>query len=109
MVYNKTIEARIQRVAIEWENCESKKMFGGVCFLLKGNMVCGAYKDFLILRLGQENAEKALQEPFTRPFDITGRPMKGWIMVESKGFHSEKKLRDWLEKARTFVSTLPIK
>ena len=86
-----------------------KKMFDGVCRLLNGNMVCGVYKDYLILRLGVETAETALQSEFTRPFDITGRAMKGWVMVEQKGFATDDALEEWLNQAKEFVDTLPAK
>ena len=84
-------------------------MFGGVCHLLNGNMVCGVYKEFLILRLGVDNAEQALNLPFVKPFDITGKPMKGWVMLEKDGFTTEDALRDWLNQAKDFVLTLPAK
>jgi hypothetical protein len=83
-------------------------MFGGVCYLLNGNMVCGVYKDFLILRLGSEGAELALQPPRVRAFDITGRVMKGWVMVEEQVCQG-KRLEEWLNKAKAFVSHLPDK
>ena len=72
-------------------------------------MVCGVYKDYLILRLGEQAAQKALEQPYVRPFDITGRPMKGWVMVEEQGFTTDQSLEEWLNQAKTFVSTLPPK
>jgi TfoX/Sxy family transcriptional regulator of competence genes len=107
MPYNKDLEARIQKIVSSWKNTDSKKMFGGICHLLGGNMFCGVYKDFLILRLGEQNAAEALNHlPFVKPFDITGRPMKGWVMVEEQGFAGEKELKEWLEKAKGFAKTL---
>lgn len=106
MPYNQNLEARIQKVVSSWKNTDSKKMFGGICHLLNGNMFCGVYKDFLILRLGEDKAGEALKLPHVKPFDITGRPMKGWVMVEERGFVGEKELKDWLEKAKGFVKTL---
>jgi len=106
MSYNKDLEARIQKIVSFWKNTESKKMFGGICHLLNGNMLCGVYKDFLILRLGEDKAAEALKRPFVKPFDITGRPMKGWVMVEERGFAGEGELKEWLEKARGFVKTM---
>jgi len=72
-------------------------------------MFCGVYKDFLILRLGDERAEQALDLPHVRPFDITGRPMKGWVMVEQAGFPGDDKLAGWLNQAREFAGSLPPK
>lgn len=71
-----------------------------MCYLLNGNMVCGVHKDFLILRLGEKTSENALKLPYVRPFDITGRAMKGWVMVEREGFSSENELGEWLKKAK---------
>jgi hypothetical protein len=109
MPYNEEIDERIRKIVSRWENAEAKKMFGGVCHLLYGNMVCGVYKDYLILRLGEKAAEKALKQSYTRPFDITGKPMKGWVMVDGGGFKTDISLKSWLNKAKTFVKTLPPK
>lgn len=109
MPFNEEIEARIKKITSGWQNTDYKNMFGGVCHLLNGNMVCGVYKDFLILRLGEENANKALALPFVRPFDITGRPMKGWVMVEQDGFRTDEDLANWLNQAKEFVSSMPSK
>ena len=109
MPYNEEIDARIRKILTRWKNTDAKKMFGGVCHLLNGNMVCGVYKDYLILRLGEKEAAQALKKSHTGPFDITGKPMKGWVMVEGNGFKTDEKLRSWLMKAKTFVETLPPK
>ena len=109
MPYNKEIDDRITKIVRRWKNTDAKKMFGGVCHLLNGNMVCGVYKDYLILRMGEKAAAQALQQSHTRPFDITGKPMKGWVMVDGKGFKTEENLKTWLNKAKTFVKTLPPK
>lgn len=85
-----------------------KKMFGGLCYLENGNMVLGVLKESLIVRLGEEEAVKALKKPHTRPFDITGKPMKGWVMVGPEGYAGEK-LKGWIASARTFVGGLPAK
>lgn len=109
MPYNEDIDSRIRRIVRRWKNVDAKKMFGGICYLLNGNMVCGVYQDFLILRLGEKSAAEALKQSHTRPFDITGKPMKGWVMVEGGGFKTEEKLKSWLDKAKSFVKTLPAK
>ena len=77
--------------------------------MINGNMFCGVYKNYLILRLGEQNADKKLKQQHVRAFDITGKPMKGWVMVEDSGFKNNDKLRDWLNQARDFVRTLPSK
>jgi hypothetical protein len=109
MVYNEKIDARIHPIMMKWKHIEKRKMFGGVCYLYQGNMFCGVYKDYLILKLGEENAKKALELPFAKPFDITGRPMKGWIMVGIEGIKKDDELYQWLTKAKDFIKTLPAK
>ena len=106
MPFSEELETRIKRLISGWENTDAKKMFGGVCHLINGNMFCGVHKDFLILRLGEELSEKALGAPFVKPFDMTGKPMKGWVMVESKGFETDQDLDAWLRQAREFAATL---
>jgi hypothetical protein len=108
MSYSEDLDERISQIVSTWESIGRKKMFGGVCYLQNGNMFCGVHKDRLILRLGERAAAEALKGPFVRDFDITGRPMKGWVMVEEKAF-SGSKLEEWLKKARFFVETLPKK
>ncbi len=109
MPYNPEVDDRIRRAIEDWSGTDTKKMFGGVCHLLDGNMVCGVYKDYLILRLGIENAQTALKKEHVHPFDITGRAMKGWVMVSPQGFEKKADLKHWLDQARRFVKTLPAK
>jgi TfoX/Sxy family transcriptional regulator of competence genes len=109
MPYNARIAQRIQTIVSSWNQTQEKKMFGGICHLLNGNMVCGVYKDFLILRLGEEAAQKALNQPGVKAFDITGKPMKGWVMVAPEGFADDARLAAWLTQAKAFVLELPAK
>ena len=78
-------------------------------FLLRGNMCFGVYKNYLILRLGEEPAKKALTKKEVKPFDITGRAMKGWVMVAPAGIRVEKSLEAWVKQAIDFVCELPRK
>ena len=107
MPFNEEIDARVSDRLSGW-NTVRKKMFGGTCHLYQGHMMCGVYEDHLILRLGQGPARKALNSPHVKPFDITGRPMTGWVMVSPRGFKG-KALNGWLNQARAFVETLPPK
>jgi TfoX/Sxy family transcriptional regulator of competence genes len=109
MSYNESIEKRITAITSKWKGTDAKKMFGGICHLLKGNMFCGVYRDYLILRLGEKGAAEALQSPHARPFDITGKPMKGWVMIDQQGFPDSDALLALLEEARDFARTLPPK
>ncbi|UCG77719.1 MAG: TfoX/Sxy family protein [Nitrospirota bacterium] len=107
MSYNEKIDERVSRIVEEWNKTEKRNMFGGICYLLKGNMLGGVYKDFLFLRLGEKGAEEALRADHVKPFDVTGRPMKGWVMVEPEGFAEDEVLNEWLLEAKGFVETLP--
>lgn len=109
MPYNLEIDSRIRKLMSNWKNTDAKKMFGGVCYLMNGKIVCGVYKEFLILLLGEEAGEKAMGNPFARLFDITGRPIKGWVMVAQEGFKTANELEEWLNQAKKLVETLPPK
>ena len=86
-----------------------KKMFGGVGFLLNGNLACGVNKQDLIVRVDPEKHSALLKKPHVRPFDMTGRPMKGWLVVAADGVKTEKQLRAWVKEGVEFASTLPSK
>ncbi len=107
MPYDQELDERLLKAIAGWGTTR-KKAFGGTCHLLNGNMLCGVHKSYLILRLAPEQAEQALSRPQVKPFDITGRPMKGWIMVE-KARLSDQALQRWLAEARRFVAALPPK
>src|SRR5262245_60640236 len=109
MAFSEALAGRIRQRLARRKNIEEKKMFGGVGFLLNGNMLVGVWKELLIVRLGPEEGEEALKEPHVRVFDITGRPMKGWILVAPDGVATEDQLSDWLQRAEKFVETLPAK
>ena len=88
---------------------EEKKMFGGVAFMIRGNMACGVHADYMIVRVGPQNYQAALQQPFTRPFDMSGRPMAGWVEVSQPGCAQDGDLQAWIKKAIDFSNSLPSK
>jgi hypothetical protein len=89
------------------QGVDEKRMFGAHCFLLHGNMLVGVWKDALIARLGPNEAAVALGEPHVRVFDVTGRPMRNWVLVEPEGVEDDDRLAAWVERAAAFVRTLP--
>ena len=109
MAYNNELNQRIIKAVARWNNIASKKMFGGVCYLLNGNMFCGIQNDALIVRLGKTAAEQALRQSHVNPFSPTGRPMKDWVLVEQPAVQSDTDLKKWLDQARRFTQTLPAK
>ena len=84
-------------------------MFGGVGFLLNGNMLVSVWKESLIVRLGPRGYEDAMLEPHVKEFDITGRAMKGWVLIEPQGVESDDQLSGWIQQAIKFVGALPKK
>ena len=109
MAFDETLAARIRDALARKKNIEEKKMFGGIGFLLNGNMLVGVWKDSLIVRVGPDSYDDALLEPHVKEFDITGKPMKGWVLVEPEGVEDDDQLKDWIQRAVKFVETLPAK
>ena len=107
MAYDEGLAQRISEVLGEMVDIVEKKMFGGVCYLLDGNMACGVIKEFLIVRVGPDRYEEALIKPFTRVFDITRKVMKGWVMVEEGGYAEDHDLFKWVEQGVEFARSLP--
>lgn len=85
------------------------RIFGGFGYMLNGNMCFGIHRDTLILRIGAEQAEKILSEPHVRPMDLTGRVMKGWVMLEPEAITEDEDLERYCQLAIAFVATLPVK
>lgn len=109
MAYNEQLAERVRKLLKRRKNFSERKMFGGICFMLGGNMCCGVIKDALMLRLGPEGAETALGEPFTREMDFTGKPMKGMVYVDAGGYAADDDLREWVQRAAKFAAALPVK
>jgi TfoX/Sxy family transcriptional regulator of competence genes len=109
MPYSEAIERRIDGLVRAWDNVEKKRMFGGICYLLNGNICFGIYRDYLIVRCGVDAAAEKLQERHVKPMDITGKPMKGWLMVEEGGWKRDEEMDSWLQLGRRFALTLPPK
>lgn len=107
--YSRSLADRVRGVLARVRGVVEKKMFGGVGFLLHGNMLVGVWEASLIVRLGSEQGTTALAEPHVREFDVTGRPMRGWVMVEPDGLDADDDLRAWIDRAFAFVETLPPK
>jgi TfoX/Sxy family transcriptional regulator of competence genes len=109
MSFDESPAQRIRDALARKKNIEEKKMFGGIGFLLNGNLLVGVWKNSLIVRLGPEEGEKALLEPHVKEFDITGKPMKNWVLVEPEGVKEDDQLKDWIQRAVKFVGKLPEK
>jgi TfoX/Sxy family transcriptional regulator of competence genes len=109
MAYNELLTQRIREILNNTTGITEKKMFGGVGFMLLGNMVCGVNQDDLIVRVGSDKHAEALSRPHTRVFDMTGKPMSGWIRVSAEGYTSDEELKGWVRLGLDCGRSLPPK
>ncbi len=110
MAYNLKLAERVHEVLKAHPEMDEKKMFGGVGYMLHGNLACGVQGDELIVRIGEAQDQAALSLSFVRPFmPVPGRPMAGWILVGPAGTNSEQELVEWINKGLEFAATLPEK
>ena len=109
MAFDEELARRIRAALGKRPGVVEKKMFGGLAFLLRGNMCVGVHGSDLIVRLDPEETDRALAQSHTRPFDLTGRRMKGWILVQPKGMATEATLGAWLDSAVSYAESLPAK
>ena len=106
MAYDEGLAQRVREEVFELPGYEEKRMFGGIGFMLHGNMACGVIGEDLIVRVGPAAYETALAEPNSRVFDMTGRPMTGWVVVTAEGYALDEALERWVEQGVAFASSL---
>ena len=110
MAFDETLVERVRRRLSRRKNIEEKKMFGGTAFLLNGNLLVGVRKDSLLVRVGAAQTDEALREANATAFTIKGRgAMNGWVVVGLDGIREDNHLMDWIQRAVSFVRTLPVK
>lgn len=109
MAYDEGVAERVRELVGGREGFSERKMFGGVCFMLNGNMFAGVIRDDLMLKVGKPAFEDALAQPHARPMDFAGRPMTGMVYVAPPGFESKAALQEWLDRALSFVGEMPAK
>ena len=109
MAYDEALAERVRDVLAPRVDLTERKMFGGIAFMIGGNMAIGVIGDDLMVRLEPTDAERALAEPHVRPMDFTGRPMKGMVFVGSAGTASDDDLAGWVGAGADFAASLPPK
>ncbi len=109
MPYDEELADRIRVLLARRREISEKKMFGGLSFLLRGNMFCGVANQALMVRVGPDAYENALTRAHAREMDFTGRPLKGMVFVDAKGFRTSAQLGAWVERGLEFAKTLPAK
>jgi TfoX/Sxy family transcriptional regulator of competence genes len=110
MPYDNELAHRIREQLADERGVTEKAMFGGLAFLLDGNMAVGISNGGeLMVRVGPDASDEALARPHTRIFDMTGRPMRGWILIAAEGFATKRQLGAWVRRGVAFARTLPAK
>ena len=107
MSYNDTLAKKVRALLSGTDGLTEKEMFGGLAFMLNGNMACGVVGEELMVRVGPDNYHKALAERYTRPMDFTGRPLKGLVYVEEDAVVAD--LDNWVNRGAEFAGSLPPK
>jgi hypothetical protein len=108
MAFDQALALRLRAALAGRKDISEKRMFGGICVLLNGNMLCGIHRHRLMFRVGKEQYAAALARPGTQPMDITGRPMDGFVFVDP-GHCDARRLKSWIALAEHYVGALPAK
>jgi TfoX/Sxy family transcriptional regulator of competence genes len=109
MAYDEGLAERIRDHLADHPGITEKRMFGGLAFLHHGNMAVGVTGDDLMVRVGPDATTSALARPGTRLFDMTGRPMRGWIVVAGSALSEDEVLGEWIDEGHAFAASLPPK
>ena len=109
MAFSEPQAQRVREALYPLTGAEEKKMFGGIAFMVNGNMTVGVIQDHLIVRVGLANYQTSLQKPGADLFQPTGKPMAGWVTVAPDGYRTEEEIKYWIKLALEFVKTLPAK
>jgi TfoX/Sxy family transcriptional regulator of competence genes len=109
MAYDEALADRIRELLSARADVAERKMFGGIAFMVAGNMACGVLGEDLIVRLDRDESEKALAEDGVRPFDFTGKPMKGIVYISAERTADDEELSEWVEAGADHAASLPAK
>lgn len=109
MAYDEDLAKRIRDEIGDHPARVEKKMFGGIAFMIHGNMSVGVAGEELMVRVGKENDEAAVARRHVRPFDLSGRPMAGWVLVDADGTTANEDLASWIDTGVTYAESLPPK
>jgi len=109
MAYDEGLAERLREILAEDPNVEEKRMFGGLSFLMNGNLSVGVIADELIVRVGPDGHAEAMSQSGVRAFDFTGRPMAGWVVVAPQVIEDDEELHRWVDSGMRFAGSLPPK
>ena len=110
MAYDEDLANRIRELMADEPNITEKKMFGGLAFLIGGNMsVAASGQGGLLLRVDPESTDALLAKPHARPFEMRGREMQGWLRVDPEGLRTMRQLGPWVKRGIAYARSLPAK
>jgi TfoX/Sxy family transcriptional regulator of competence genes len=109
MAYDSKLAERVRKVLVGRRGVTEREQFGGIAFLVNGNVACGVIGDDLLVRVGPAKHDEAMRSKDARPFSLTGRPSKGWITVRASGLKTPAGLKRWVDLGTSFAGTLPSK
>ena len=109
MAFDEGLAQRLREHLRDVPGIEEKRMFGGLAFMVRGNMCCGVLASNLMARVGAEQYETCLAHPHARKMDFTGKPLRGFLYVDEEGIEEDDDLQEWIDRAYRFVETLPAK
>ena len=109
MSYDESIAQRVRAVLANRAEVIERKMFGGLTFLVRGNMCCGVLGSDLVVRVGPEKYRAVLAQPHAREMDFIGRALRGLVYIDRRGINSDQDLRTWVDRGIEFTASLPAK
>ena len=109
MAYDERLAQRVRSEMATREGLSEKWMFGGLAFMVHGSMALAIDKDRLMVRVGPDHYEASLNRPHAGPMDMTGRPMRGFVLVHPEGLDKKEDLQDWVKQGMAFALSLPPK
>jgi TfoX/Sxy family transcriptional regulator of competence genes len=109
MAYDEILAERIRTLLLRRKGISERRMFGGLAFMVEGNMACGIIGEELMVRVGPSGYDEALAQPHARPMDFTKRPSRGMVYVGTAGFRTDDELLGWVERGLRFARSLPAK
>jgi TfoX/Sxy family transcriptional regulator of competence genes len=107
VAYNEELAERIRAALSDRQDVEEKKMFGGLSFMVAGQMCCGVLKNDLVVRIEPTDFDQLVAQPHVRPFDFSGRPMQGMVYVDNSGLADPEALRTWVRRGTDYVAAHP--
>ena len=109
MAYDEDLADRVRELFTGRSGVREQKMFGGLCIMLNGNLACGILGSELVVRVGRDNLDHALSQSHSRPFDMTGRPMRSFVYVAAGGLATDEGLSEWAGRGIAYATSLPPK